>query len=427
MMPARRSLLALVLVLFTWLMMAACAGEEGPPGPLGPAGPPGPLGPVGPAGEAATASQTYIGAERCGQCHEDLYATYILSGHPNDLTAVNGEAPVLPFDSVTGGIPEPPDGYGWADIRYVVGGFAWAALFVDREGYVITGAEGEATKYVFANDAVGADAGWMSYAAGQQVPFDCAVCHATGYRPVGHQDGADGIVGTWELEGVQCERCHGPGSRHADDPHGVVMTVNDSSRLCGECHVRGDRATIDAEDGFAQHNQQFSDLFNSKHFALDCVTCHDPHASAVHADEALNPARGQRQVCESCHWPQEFERNRRHLGVECVDCHMPPMAKSAQADLAIFTADVHAHQFSINPDPEAPQFSPDGSTVRPYITLDYACRHCHNGELATEKDAATLADMARGYHTPLPPTPTPEPEPEPEETPEATPGATPTP
>ncbi len=99
-----------------------------------------------------------------------------------------------------------------------------------------------------------------------------------------------------------------------------------------------------------------------------------------------------------------------------MDCHMPPMGKSAVANAEQYTGDVRSHLFSINPDPEAPQFSEDGAFAMPYITLDYACKHCHNGEFAGEKDLDELSEMAAGYH--IPPQPTPEPTPAP---PEATP------
>jgi len=284
------------------------------------------------------------------------------------------------------------------------------ARFVAADGYLLTGDAEAATQYNFANEAIDAPAEWVAYYPGEQLPFDCAVCHTTGYAPQGHQDNLEGIVGTWAFAGVQCERCHGPGSRHAADPQGVQMTVDRDSQLCGQCHAKDGPTVMHASDGFEDHQLQFADLYNSRHFALDCIDCHDPHASAVFADETLNPNRSIRQVCENCHWQNEAVQNvRNHLGVDCIDCHMPPMAKSAQGDLALFTADVRSHQFAINPDPAAAQFSADGLLVQPYLTLQYACGHCHNGRYASAQDLPTLAAAAKGYHTE--PTPTPEPSP----------------
>lgn len=396
--------------LFIILLTTACTGAVGPAGPVGPAGAPGPIGPVGPAGEDATASQAYVGSETCGQCHEDIYARFQLSGHPYKLTKIEaGQPPVFPYDEITGGIPSPPEGYTWDDVTYVIGGYGWKARFIDDRGFIITGDADSLTQYNFANEFVEKPAEWVPYHAGEELPYDCGACHSTGYRPEGHQDDLEGIVGTWAFPGVQCEACHGPGSRHADDPYGVLMRVDRSSQLCGDCHVRGNPAEIDAADGFEQHHEQYEDLYNSKHFAISCVTCHDPHAGTRFADDEVNPNKGIVQVCESCHF-QNVRRNvRNHLGMDCIDCHMAPMALSAQGNLDLFRADVRSHQFAINTEPDAPQFNEDGTVVMPYLTLQYACGQCHNGAKASELETAVLAAAADGYHDK--PTPTPEPTP----------------
>jgi hypothetical protein len=406
------------------MVVIGCSPSQGPEGPVGPAGPPGPVGPQGPDGEAATASQTFVGSEQCGSCHEDEYDKFVLSGHPYKLSKVeNGQPPSFPYDDLTGGVQDPPEGYTWDDISYVIGGYGWKTRFMDQDGFIVTGDADATTQYNYANEELDMDAGWVPYHAGEEKPYDCGSCHTTGFNPVGHQDGLEGIIGTWAFEGIQCEECHGPGNRHAEDPYGVRMVVERASQLCGDCHVRGNPSEIDASGGFIRHHEQFEELFSSKHFAISCVTCHDPHASTLYEDPDVNPNHGLRQTCEACHWSQEFQNNKKHLGVDCIDCHMPPMGKSAVGDLDIYSGDINSHLFSINPDPNAPQFSEDGAIAMPYITLSYACMQCHNGQQASVKDAETLADMAAGYHTPQTPTPEPTATPEPAETPTATPSS----
>jgi hypothetical protein len=382
-------------------VLMACAGEQGDPGQIGPAGPAGPQGPAGPPGQDANVSLDYVGDEKCAQCHEDAYTGYRLSGHPHNLKPIiDGQEPEFPYDNLTGGVNDPPPGYTWEDISYVIGGFAWKALFVDQNGYVITGGEEDLSQWNFDNDAAGLEGGWAPHHPGEQIVMDCAQCHSTGFRAEGRQGDLEGIVGTWDFAGVQCEACHGAGSLHASDPYGQRMVIDRSNQLCGECHSRLNPAHIDAADGFSIQNTQYDQLFNSQHFALQCIACHDPHASSVYADEQVNPDKGIRQVCESCHWEQTYQNSERHLALDCIDCHMPPAGQSALASQELYVGDLSAHLFSINTDPEAPQFNEDGTLSMPYLTLPYACGHCHNGEYASVRTVDEWAAQAQGYHTP---------------------------
>ncbi|RMF42121.1 MAG: hypothetical protein D6755_11815, partial [Anaerolineae bacterium] len=69
--------------------------------------------------------------EKCGECHEEEYNKFVLSGHPYKLSkVVDGQPPTFPYDAVTGGAPaNPPDGYTWDDISYTIGGFGWKMRF----------------------------------------------------------------------------------------------------------------------------------------------------------------------------------------------------------------------------------------------------------------------------------------------------------
>ena len=67
----------------------------------------------------------------------------------------------------------------------------------------------------------------------------CLKCHTTGYGE------AQGFVTekiTPELRGVQCEACHGPGSRHKDNPHDKgslpIGRKIDYQTVCIKCHDR---------------------------------------------------------------------------------------------------------------------------------------------------------------------------------------------
>lgn len=340
-------------------------------------------------------TEGYVGSATCAVCHQDKYDSFILSGHPYKLNEVDGQAPVYPYSSV----PNPPAGYSWNDVTYVIGGFGWKARFVGTDGYIITGQPGDGVQYNLA------DGSWVEYHAGEQKPYDCGSCHTTGYDPDGgNQDGLLGMIGTWEEAGVHCEACHGPGGEHAGNP--IPATINkdmDPNDACALCHIRGDINVIDASGGFTKHHEQSEEMLQSPHNGiLQCTSCHDPHKSVLYSDPVLNPEQGLKIHCDACH-PNQASNLKSPLmesvNVGCVDCHMPPMVKSAIGDLATFTGDIAGHIWEINTDPDAPQFIPDGTQTNPYVTISYACQYCHiDGGPASTIPLEALAAFAEGYH-----------------------------
>lgn len=417
-------------LLLAALLLVGCAGKEGPigpqgppgpagpegpqgppglEGPAGPEGPQGPPGPAGPAGEgvAAPAGAEYVGSVTCSACHAEIYEVFMKSGHPWKLNkVVDGQPPDYPFTELT----EPPEGYAWDDISYVIGGYNWKARFINQEGYIITDAPGQSgnteytSQYNFADPITGNDEpAWVTYYAGEEnKPYDCGPCHTTGYSawpPDAHQDDLPGIVGTWAEPGIQCERCHGPASLHVSDPHSVRPEINRDSELCGECHLRGAPEAVNASDGFIQHHEQYEELFQSKHIVLNCVTCHNPHAGVVQLRQAGEQTT--RTQCENCHFQQaRYQDSQIHpaIGVACIDCHMPRVIKSATGNAETFTGDIRAHLMAIDAE-QIGQFNEDGTEALSQIGLDFACRHCHvEGGSATPKTDEELIEKAVGYH-----------------------------
>lgn len=406
-MPRRSWILYLVIV--TAFAAAGCTGgvgEQGPPGPEGPQGLPGsaglqgPPGPSGPAGQDGLSFEypTFIGSEVCAECHQELYDTFMLSGHPWKLNpVVNGQPPEYPFSEV----PNPPEGYTWDDITYVIGGYNWKARFIDQDGFIITGDEDATTQYNLFNEELELGNNWVAYHAGEETPYDCGTCHTTGYSTQGNQDGLPGLIGTWALPGIQCEECHGPGSLHANHPLAWELDIDRDAEACGDCHVRGGAEEVNAGGGFIEHHEQYEELFQSKHITIDCVVCHDPHTGVVQLRQA--DAQTTRTTCENCHFAQANNKpNETHtrFAIDCIDCHMPRVTKSALGIPEQFTGDIRTHLMAIQPD-QIGQFSEDGTTALSQLGLDFACRHCHNADgFAGEQEDEVLIEAATGYHEP---------------------------
>ena len=320
------------------------------------------------------------------------------SGHPWKLNkVVDGQPPEYPFTEV----PEPPEGYTWDDITYIIGGYNWKARFIDENGFIITGDADATTQYNFANEVVGNDAHWVAYHPGEEKSYDCGPCHTTGYAAWpedAHQDDLPGLIGTWAEPGVNCEECHGPGSLHVGNPSGVALDKDRDAELCGDCHYRGAPEAIDASGGFIKHHEQYEELFQSKHITIDCVVCHDPHAGVIQLRQAGEQTT--RTQCENCHFTEaKYQNSDVHPAVaECIDCHMPRVTKSAVGNAEMFTGDIRTHLMAIDPD-QIEQFNEDGSVALSELGLNFACRHCHvEGGSATVKTDEELTQKATDYH-----------------------------
>jgi hypothetical protein len=336
----------------------------------------------------------YVGSETCAECHTEIADAFSKSGHSYKLNkVVDGQPPEYPFTEV----PEPPEGYTWDDIAYVIGGYNWKARFIGQDGFIITGDEDSTTQYNFANDEVGNDPEWVAYHPGEEKPYNCGTCHTTGYNPEGNQDDLPGLIGTWTEDGVMCEECHGPGSLHADNPRGVALKVDRHAAECGDCHRRGPVESIDASGGFIKHHEQYEELFQSKHAIIDCVQCHDPHDGVVQLRQA--GVQTVRTTCENCHFQSaKYENNPAHDGdVECIECHMPRVTKSAVANAEKFTGDIRTHLMAIDVD-QVGQFDPEGTVALSQLSLDFACKHCHTPGGILELTDDELVEAATGYH-----------------------------
>ena len=396
----------LIIAMAAMLLLAACTGSDGPAGPAGADGAPGAAGPVGPAGPAGADGDSaagvfaaeYVGMATCAGCHSEIAEKVALSGHPYKLNkVVDGQPPEYPFTELV----DVPEGYTWDDISYVIGGYNWKARFIDHDGYIITGDENATTQYNFPNEDIGLGDNWVGYHAGEtEKPYDCGPCHTTGYSPEGNQDGLPGMIGTWAEDGITCEECHGPGSLHAQAPMGVAMKIDRTAAACGDCHRRGTVEAINASGGFIKHHEQYEEFFQSKHRALDCVACHDPHGGVIAGRQ--NDTATVRVQCDSCHFEKAEEQKSQIMSqvVDCIECHMPRLVKSAVGDAEAFTGDIRTHMWAIDPNAVS-QFTEDGSEAISQISLDFACKWCHrDGGSASVKTDQELIDTANDYHTP---------------------------
>jgi tetratricopeptide (TPR) repeat protein len=199
----------------------------------------------------------------------------------------------------------------------------------------------------------------------------CMSCH-NGYPRTPVEDDPNGPkFGDGLPEGIDCQRCHGPGRAHIeainmrDLDRARAAIVNPATldrerqlETCMQCHLESTSSPLPFQIRRAEHpafsyapGQPLSDYFIHFDHApgtghddtfeiasgayrlrksacfqrsnMTCSTCHDPH------DIRRGPEAVQRYVtvCQSCH--RDVHRGRGSevrdvkAGATCVDCHMP--------------------------------------------------------------------------------------------------------
>jgi predicted CXXCH cytochrome family protein len=201
----------------------------------------------------------------------------------------------------------------------------------------------------------------------RRITYGCLFCHsAYPDLPAGaDQDDANWKIPAATPNGIDCQRCHGPGQAHVDavkqgqSPERVRGTVVNPKKLdaqrgmevCMQCHLEttsvrlpaflrkygrgafsyrpGDpledfilhfdrpaaRDHSDTEFVGEAYRLRMSACFRESKGALTCTTCHNPHD--IPRGEAA--ARYYAAICQSCH-----TATRQHAAsADCAGCHMP--------------------------------------------------------------------------------------------------------
>lgn len=363
---------------------------------------------------------SYVTTAVCSPCHFNIVQQQDLTGHRHMLNPIISGPPVYPPQATRAGVPNPPAGFAWGDISFVIGGYLHLANFVDSQGFLLTdGTAGVNTRWDLAWPPTQAPAQFASFLPTQATPlpytFDCFRCHTTGPGSTGHQMGLPGIQGTFVQPGIQCEACHGPGSNHVPDPPRNIY-VNPTAAFCGQCHSRQPAGPVLAAGGFILHEQQYSELKTSPHAPMQCVTCHNPHASPNY-----DPANALVNDCLNCHSDQNMAL---HAGkvltvgtytetLTCHSCHMPYATVAATSTVINGGrfGNVRTHIFRIDPSAAdfTTMFSNTGDTLstdpsgQAALTLDFVCLRCHNGAgNAFALNLQQASNIATGIHEPHP-------------------------
>jgi tetratricopeptide (TPR) repeat protein len=350
------------------LLLTACEREVTPSAPG-----------VTPPPRVATGPAQYVGSEACRGCHGAEWDAWQNSQHDLALQPAGPLSVLGRFDGAhLGSEFSADDGryritpYDAEEPRSVVYTFGVAPL----QQYVIPAGNGALSTYPIAWDARPESAGgqrWFdlngaSYPRGDPMHWagranrwnsQCADCHSTGVRK-GYDAERMSYETTYEVEDVGCEACHGPGSRHVEDPTTAALaslhTQADQIDACAPCHSRRAELAEGFRPGRPYLDHYAPRLLSTDLYQVDgqideevyvygsflqsrmhragvvCSNCHEPHAARL-----LRPGN---ETCTWCHQVApsnqfaalaagDYDSVDHHFhppdtpGAQCVSCHMP--------------------------------------------------------------------------------------------------------
>ncbi|HEX5002249.1 MAG TPA: tetratricopeptide repeat protein [Bacteroidia bacterium] len=233
----------------------------------------------------------------------------------------------------------------------------------------------------------------------RMIGLECMTCHNSYPKFVKGSENKFEFVDN----GINCERCHGPGEKHVSDKragkivdittqidYSIVnpakLAINLQFDICQRCHIQGNAVLNDGKSFFDfRPGMELSSVMNvfmpvfegrenehimashaerlkmskcyietMKHIgnekvpalkpyrnALTCVTCHNPHVSVKETGNAVF-----NNACNNCHKPEnsctEKPEIRELSKNDCVSCHMK---KSGATDIPHVS--VHDHRIMI--------------------------------------------------------------------------------
>jgi hypothetical protein len=352
-------------------------------------------------------SANYVGIQVCASCHSQIYETFKHTGMGSSLAAATQQKSSANFSSFAVYHASTDLYYNalWLDNTLFIKEYRLQngdTIYnqIQKIDYIIgSGQHTNSHLYKIGEHIYQAPLTWYSQSQKWDLPpgFDdnnshfsrmldveCMSCHNAIPKMSDKSDKRFVSIGN----GIDCERCHGPGSAHVNywsnhtkletEQHGnYIINPGKLSNdrlidLCQRCHLQGNnvlkegKSFLDFKPGmklsdvFEIYLPQFDngdDYFDMANHAarlqksacyikskgeVTCITCHNPHVS-VKETQTLDFNKS----CESCHQTNKCKESKLELKMannNCVKCHMP--SKGAED---IPHVSVHDHKIGVHP------------------------------------------------------------------------------
>jgi Flp pilus assembly protein TadD len=378
----------------------------------------------------------YVGMAKCQSCHAEIFDDYIQTGMGRSLYLPKASDTIEDF-SPQSSVYDPMANLNyqaqWREgklsiLEYRLNGQDTIHQLRENVDYII-GSGNQTRSYLFTKNGYLYEAPITWYVAKRKwdlspgyeggknsrfsraIGLECLFCHNALIQPTPH------TVNHYPHQlplGIDCERCHGPGSEHvrkmeADDIVDIEREIDYSIvnpaklgleaqfDVCQQCHLQGTnvghaighfrpgarlhdyfqvfldkerqpKAAIgqhmnadQAAFGIASQAErlQQSKCFLQSNRQLTCNNCHNPHKS-VHR---TNPAHFVQQ-CQKCHQQKPCTAPMATRKIEsdnCVKCHMP---KGGTSDIPHVSFTDHYIRIIQTEQPKTPnEQKPDGTAI----------------------------------------------------------------
>ena len=342
----------------------------------------------------AAVDSGHVNSETCAACHRDIVKTYRLTGMGRSFYRPSAENRVEDYKVHNTVYNRASDRYyvmlerggKWYQRRYQIGFGGKETNVIEKQVEYVIGSGNHSRTYLYRNSVgnlVEMPVSWYSekggywamspgYDRANQQDFrrtivnECFSCHNAYPQPCDHKAGAtcdsrasnftDPTFGDRVPEGIDCQRCHGPGRAHIEaagsgkaTPETIRRTIVNPARLtrdrqletCFQCHLettsrmasrlpRYEHAPFSYQPG-----EPLSDYFG--HFDHAPGTEHDDKFEIAHAAYRLRKSacfRSSRMTCTTCHNPHRIPRGEeadRHYVAVCKTCHADTHASELPA------------------------------------------------------------------------------------------------
>jgi len=342
-------------------------------------------------------SVKYVGIDQCKLCHYDKYETYIQTGMGKSFNVASKQKSAANFNDSSVIYDEYSNLFYkpfWKDSLLFIKEFRLnkndtTHIRVEQVDYII-GSGQHTNSHIFSSNGYFCQLPFTYYTQtnkldlppgfengnntrfSRKIGLECMSCH-NGYS--NFNQGSEHNFSS-VLNGIDCERCHGPGEIHVKEKMAekivdtsmhidyTILNPKDLSgelqmQICQRCHLQGNTVLKDgksffdfmpgmmlnevmevylpkytnSEDDFlmASHVERFKlskCYLNSKDDFL-CTSCHNPHISVKELSNNYFNTK-----CNSCHYEKSFCSAKTHVlseeNFDCVKCHMK---KSSSIDI----------------------------------------------------------------------------------------------